>query len=169
VWQPCHWHDGTVAAELAALNLAEGQAAAAVVNDDPNRRAGCGPFPCAVKGNGSQPVVAVAQGQNGNSASHRPGPQPVVVWCRAHNAGAGDPAERRTLIQTLTTHAYLFHHTAALPTRLGPNGSAKGPVTSGSRHGRYHTGRQPGDAAQYTARSQLSKTAASICTCTWAA
>jgi hypothetical protein len=36
VWQPRHWHDGTIAAELAALNLPEGQAAAAVVSEDPD-------------------------------------------------------------------------------------------------------------------------------------
>jgi hypothetical protein len=39
VWQPRHWHDGTIAAELAALNLAQGQAAAAVVSDDPDPEA----------------------------------------------------------------------------------------------------------------------------------
>jgi hypothetical protein len=36
VWQPRHWHDGTIAAELAALNLPQGQAADAVVSDDPD-------------------------------------------------------------------------------------------------------------------------------------
>jgi hypothetical protein len=36
VWQPCHWHDGTIAAELGALNLPEGQAAAAVASEDPD-------------------------------------------------------------------------------------------------------------------------------------
>jgi hypothetical protein len=36
VWQPRHWHDGTIAAELAALNLPKGQAAAAVVSDEPD-------------------------------------------------------------------------------------------------------------------------------------
>jgi hypothetical protein len=34
VWQPRHWHDGTIAAALAALNLPQGQAAAAVASDD---------------------------------------------------------------------------------------------------------------------------------------
>jgi hypothetical protein len=36
IWQPQHWRDGTIAAELAALNLPEDQAAAAVVSDDPD-------------------------------------------------------------------------------------------------------------------------------------
>jgi hypothetical protein len=36
VWQPRHWHDGTIAAELAALNLPENQAAAAVVSYYPD-------------------------------------------------------------------------------------------------------------------------------------
>jgi hypothetical protein len=35
IWQPRHSHDGTIAAELTALNLPEGQAAAAVVSEDP--------------------------------------------------------------------------------------------------------------------------------------
>jgi hypothetical protein len=37
VWQPRHWHNGTIAGELEALNLAEGQAAAAVVGEDPEK------------------------------------------------------------------------------------------------------------------------------------
>jgi hypothetical protein len=38
VWQPRHWHNGIISAELAALNLPEGQAATVVVNDqDPER------------------------------------------------------------------------------------------------------------------------------------
>jgi hypothetical protein len=36
VWQPRHGHDGTIAVELAALNPAAGQAAAAVVSEDPD-------------------------------------------------------------------------------------------------------------------------------------
>jgi hypothetical protein len=34
VWQPHHWHDGTIAAELATLNFPVGQDAAVVVSDD---------------------------------------------------------------------------------------------------------------------------------------
>jgi hypothetical protein len=36
VWQPRHWHDGTIAAELAALNLPTGQDATVLVSDDPD-------------------------------------------------------------------------------------------------------------------------------------
>jgi hypothetical protein len=39
VWRPRHWYDGTIAAELATLNLPPGQAAAAVVSDDPDPQA----------------------------------------------------------------------------------------------------------------------------------
>jgi hypothetical protein len=34
VWQPRHWRDGTIAAELAALNLPPGQDAAVLASDD---------------------------------------------------------------------------------------------------------------------------------------
>jgi hypothetical protein len=36
VWKPADWHDGTIATELAELNLSEGQAGAPVVSDDPD-------------------------------------------------------------------------------------------------------------------------------------
>jgi len=36
VWKPADWHAGRIAAELEALNLPPGQAATAVVSDDPD-------------------------------------------------------------------------------------------------------------------------------------